>query len=339
MYLAPSLIRLHILRPGHFTAMGGEPIELTQADLADLAETYDPERYEAPIVVGHPADNDPAYGWVARLEVDAEGLHAVPSHIAPELRQAVAERRYRQVSASLYPPSSSANPHPGKWSLRHVGVLGAQPPAVKGLRSIQLGDGAGCVCLSLPNEDLSMAETPMADDVTAQQAELEQRLAEVTVQQAALAAQLAELAEREQQLAQREQQVAQAEARMAMEMATRRTQEITDFAEGLVQAGKLLPRDQSLVVGVLDHFAAAPLNFAEGDAQVDIGTRLRAFLESQPVQVDFGERSAGQTTEPPPDNQSIARRASAYKNTEEAAGRSISFSQAVDAVRAGKDLV
>lgn len=337
MYLAPTLARIHLLRPGHFTAMGGEDVELTADDLADMAETYDPTRYEAPIVVGHPADNDPAYGWVERLEVDADGLHAVPNHIAPELRQAVAERRYRQVSASLYPPNSSANPHPGHWSLRHVGVLGAQPPAVKGLRPINLADGAGCVCLSISNEDLSMAENQQADDLTAKQAALEQKIAELAAQQAALAAQLAELADRERRLAEREQWVAQTEARLAIEKAARRTQEVSNFAEGLVQAGKLLPRDRSLVVGVLDHFTATPLNFAEGDEQLDMATRLRTFLEALPVQVDFGERGGGQAAPTPPDDRTIARRASAYKATQESLGRHLSFAEAVDAVRAGAD--
>lgn len=337
MYLAPSLTSIHLLRPGRFTAMGGEPVELSQNDLADMAETYDPARYEAPIVVGHPADNDPAYGWVARLAVEADGLYAVPGHIAPELRQAVAERRYQHVSASLYPPGSPANPHPGHWSLRHVGVLGAQPPAVKGLRPLQLGDGAGCICLSLPIEDVSMAENQQADDLTAKQAELEQRLAEVTAQQATLAAQLSELAEREQRLAQREQAVAQHEAWMASELARRRVEECTNFAEGLVQAGKLLPRDQPLVVSLLDRYAAAPLNFAEGDAQVDTATRLREFLQALPVQVDFGERGGGQAAPPPPDDRTIARRASAFKATQESLGRHLSFAEAVDAVRAGAD--
>ena len=41
---------------------------------------------------------------------------------------------YKKVSASFYSPESKINPEPGKWSLRHVAMLGAQPPAVKGLK-------------------------------------------------------------------------------------------------------------------------------------------------------------------------------------------------------------
>lgn len=182
-----------------------------------------------------------------------------------------------------------------------------------------------------------MAENQLADDLNAKQAELERKIAEIAAQQAALTAQLAELADRERRLAEREQWVARAEARLAMEMATRRTQEVSNFAEGLVQAGKLLPRDRALVVGVLDHFTAAPLNFAEGDDQVDTATRLRDFLQALPVQVEFGERSGGQANATPPDDQTIAARASAHKNAMAAKGRYLSFAQAVDAVRAGAD--
>ena len=39
-----------------------------------------------------------------------------------------------KVSASFYAPESKINPEPGQWSLRHVAMLGAQPPAVKGLK-------------------------------------------------------------------------------------------------------------------------------------------------------------------------------------------------------------
>ena len=41
---------------------------------------------------------------------------------------------YKKVSASFYSPDSKINPEPGKWSLRHVALLGAQPPAIKGLK-------------------------------------------------------------------------------------------------------------------------------------------------------------------------------------------------------------
>ncbi|OYW21050.1 MAG: hypothetical protein B7Z43_11640, partial [Sphingomonas sp. 12-62-6] len=47
-------------------------IRAAEADLAATAAAYDPAKFEAPIVVGHPALDAPAYGWVRGLAF-AEG--------------------------------------------------------------------------------------------------------------------------------------------------------------------------------------------------------------------------------------------------------------------------
>jgi len=41
--------------------------------------------------------------------------------------------RYKKISASFYSPNYPFNPAPGSYYLKHVGFLGAVPPAVKGL--------------------------------------------------------------------------------------------------------------------------------------------------------------------------------------------------------------
>ena len=58
--------------------------------------------------------------------------------------------RFKKRSASFYPPQAPNNPTPGKWYLRHVAFLGAQPPAVAGLKDIQFSedDAGGAVCFS-----------------------------------------------------------------------------------------------------------------------------------------------------------------------------------------------
>ena len=53
----------------------------------------------------------------------------------------VAAGAFKKISASFYSPSSPQNPVPGVYYLRHVGFLGAQPPAVKGLRNPAFADG------------------------------------------------------------------------------------------------------------------------------------------------------------------------------------------------------
>ena len=143
---------IHILRPGTFRGHAFDAAAITS-----LAEGYDPSLHEAPIVVGHPADGAPAYGWIASLAADADGLHATPRDVAPELAEAVGAGRYRKVSASLYPPGAAHHPAPdsGRWYLRHVGFLGGQAPVVKGLKPVALAEDAGAVTVELP-----LAEDP-----------------------------------------------------------------------------------------------------------------------------------------------------------------------------------
>jgi len=60
--------------------MGGQEIEFGEADLA-AANVYDPALHEAPIVVGHPAGDAPAYGWVAGVAFSEDGLLATPAQV------------------------------------------------------------------------------------------------------------------------------------------------------------------------------------------------------------------------------------------------------------------
>ena len=76
----------------------------------------------------------PAYGAVGRLVYRDGGLYAEPSWVSPDLVELVRAGRYRKVSASFLPPGAAGNPAPGAFYLKHVGFLGAVPPAVKGMQ-------------------------------------------------------------------------------------------------------------------------------------------------------------------------------------------------------------
>ena len=103
-------------------------------------EGYDPKLHEAPLVIGHPKTDAPAYGWVGGLHADGGVLSADFAQMDDDFVGLVQSGRYKKVSASFYPPDSPSNPKPGSWYLRHVGFLGAQPPAVKGLSAINFAE-------------------------------------------------------------------------------------------------------------------------------------------------------------------------------------------------------
>lgn len=124
---------LHIFRSGKHQASDGRVLEFTPAMLEASAKAYDPAKHRAPLCIGHPKHDAPAYGWVTSLEATGKGMFAGTDKVDPELAKEVATGKRGALSASFYEPNSPSNPVPGVYYLRHVGFLGAQPPAVKGL--------------------------------------------------------------------------------------------------------------------------------------------------------------------------------------------------------------
>lgn len=134
---------IEIFRAGTHVDNAGNSRVFSVADVQSMAAAYNPLRHEAPMVLGHPEHDLPAQGWVKGLQATADGrLLMQAAKIDPEFAQSVQSGRYKKRSASFYPPSAQGNPAPGQWYLRHVGWLGAQPPAIKGLSDVQFGAGA-----------------------------------------------------------------------------------------------------------------------------------------------------------------------------------------------------
>lgn len=140
---------LPILPAGQHVALDGRPVEFTEAILREIAETYDPALHEAPLVIGHPKLNGPAYGWAKSLDVRDGMLYAEPHQVVPEFAEAANRKMYKKRSASVYLPDSPGNPVPGKHYLRHIGFLGAMPPAIKGIpdATLEFAEEEGALAL------------------------------------------------------------------------------------------------------------------------------------------------------------------------------------------------
>ncbi len=131
-------MKFEIFKTGTHTSDKGVTKDYSLDDLNFIAQAYNPEEDEAPIVIGHPADNSPAYGWVSSLEVTEDGklvADAPDDKLHPDFLNAVQEGRYKKRSISLTPD--------GK--LRHVGFLGGAAPAVKGLADIQFSQPSSTI--------------------------------------------------------------------------------------------------------------------------------------------------------------------------------------------------
>ena len=101
----PATIQL--LRAGRHIASDGRGRDYPAAELADMCAVYDPALYQAPIVVGHPTDDAPAYGWLAALRYDpvAQAVEGVPAEIDPDFAAAHRAGRLPIPSAQRRPAS------------------------------------------------------------------------------------------------------------------------------------------------------------------------------------------------------------------------------------------
>jgi hypothetical protein len=289
---------IEIFRAGRHTDDAGVVHEFSEADVAGMASGYQPALREAPLCVGHPAANLPAYGWVASLAANGACLAMTARDVQPQFAEMVRARRFPKRSASFYPPAHPNNPAPGRWYLRHVGFLGAQPPAVAGLKDIQFAaDQGGIVSFSegasaspQSPEPTDPKEQPMSD---ADKAELERLRAQAKADAGALAQ-----AQAEAKAAKEAAAAAQAQAASFAENArAARLAEFTAFAEARIKAGALLPKDKLLAVTALDVLSdAQPVAFAEGDAtrKVSLAAWLKERLAAPGTPaVQFGEQAGG----------------------------------------------
>lgn len=259
----PPAIR--IARTGTFTSNEGMQVSFGAAELAATAEAYDPAADPAPLVVGHPKLDDPAYGWVSGLAVDGDTLVATPDKVEPAFAEMVSAGRFPKVSARFYPPEHPSNPKPGAWYLKHIGFLGAHAPGIKGLGTVQFADGAdeGAVTLDFSSHE--------------QEAALADKEKEVS------------FAEREAALNDREAKIAAREKADAEKAAQARHEGHVSFAEGLVSKALLAPAGKGLVVGLLDHFdATAMVSFGEAGEMAPADAFRKLFDNAVPL-VSFGE--------------------------------------------------
>lgn len=319
----PTTSLIHVFCAGTHVTSAGEKIEFTQADLLASAAAYDPALHEAPLVIGHPKTDDPAYGWTKGLRVDGADLYVEPRQVNPEFAEMVRSGAFNKRSLKWYRPTDPLNPKPGVWYPQHVGFLGAMPPAIKGLKPVELAQGDNLVEVEFGQwEDKTIARLlrrlrewfianhgqETADqvlnsydvDALAEEAAREKEpevfpapaFAEASITEEEAVVTPEEKAALEAENAQLRQQVADAEVRDKAARVVAVKANAVQFCEGLIGEGKVLPAEKDTVVGLLVLAAdAQPVEFGEGDgAATDAPlARLQGFLKAVPKRVEFGE--------------------------------------------------
>lgn len=266
-----------IFRAGTHTDSAGKTHTYSRADIEKIAAGYAPARHEAPLVLGHPEADAPAYGWVEQLKSKGGTLLARIKQVPAELKEAVKAGRYKKVSVALYPDGG----------LRHVGLLGASPPAVKGLGNVAFDDGdEKWIEFSQLNEGAEMTELEKALKRAAD-AEAATKTAEARAKVAEAGQEKAEkqFTEADTKATEAEAAKAKAEKKFA-EQQNAKAEKARDakFAE-LAEAGKVLPAEKGAVMDVARALAEAEdITYSEDGAEVKMPAEavLWKLLEHRP---------------------------------------------------------
>lgn len=290
--------RIHLLKPGTFVGKDKKSYTFTADDVRSVAESYNPQLSEAPIVIGHPEEDSPAWGKIATASCDADAnLFVTPHRVHPQFAEAVGDGRFDKVTASLYSPDHPANPAPGKWYLQHVGFLGAKAPAVKGLQPIQFADGgapAVIVSLSEGDDEAVTLLTRLADlfrtgrkpqlseaaaaIVAAADPSLVQTEADMAEKTAAI-----QLAEAQTLITQLQQQNTDLQKSQKADADKARRAELAQFVEGAVKDGKLLPAEKGMVIELASRIeAGTTVQLSEGAEKTDLLGAFKLFVTALP---------------------------------------------------------
>ncbi|HEJ7813207.1 TPA: hypothetical protein SMI02_000874 [Serratia marcescens] len=370
-----STATLAVFAPGTHTAMDGRTMTLTAEDCIDMANSYDPTLSEAPFVIGHPKLTAPSYGWSRRFEYRDGFLYTEPHQVNPAFAEAFNAGSYKKRSLSFYLPNTPGNPKPGHFYPRHVGFLGAVPPGVKGLPDAEFAeyaegddapvsfaipwetevltdllrgvrdyivekDGAERADQLMPQWRLRTLEEIAANAVDDSRISPLAYAEETNVDPNKKTPVTAEtLAQRETELAEREAKLRKDEEAAKEREAKARREAIVSYADGLVKAGSILPRQKTGVVEVLLSLDSAPLSFADGETTVNKTPEelLRDVLNEKPKVVDFNEKTRQEDGAALDfaDVTVVADAANAYVAEQAQKGRTVSYTDAVNYVKKG----
>lgn len=358
---------IEIFRVGSHTAMQGVTLDFSEAALAAACAAYVPGTHEAPLVIGHPKDTAPAWGWVKGLRMEGGVVLANCGQVNPDFAELVRKGSFKKRSASWYHPDNPANPKPGTYYLRHVAFLGAQPPALKGLKDVDFAEDGDVVTVEFSEvrpwqrasgwRSVAALFRGLRDTLVEQQgAEKAEAMLPATSIDTLLTLSEAEanadtpdspaFSEPQQtkeppvgqntqpdaaELKRQTEELARQQADFAERQAKFRHDQNAAFLDNLVAQGRPLPIPKDDLLNFMEAISADTLvvDFAEG--QRPAADTFREILKAIPATVDFRERAPGTPGEDNggEDPSDVAHRALDYQESQRAKGIMISTTDAV----------
>jgi hypothetical protein len=262
---------INIFRTGTHTDSAGRTRTWSEADLEAIASNYSQRTEDAPVVFGHPKNTDPAQGWITAVRSQNGILQAQFARISDKAARGVENGDYKYGSLSLTPD----------LKIRHFGLLGAVPPAVKGLGRVEFGDEGGLtvdIQFSAPEVPADTPEPP-EQEKNEMTKELEARIKELEAQ-AQAESEARKKAEAD--LKAKQSEFSEAETK-------RRKIELTARVDQLVADGKLLPASKDKVLAFCEAMTGAgegpavEISFSEAEGKRPLVDHFLGFLAEAPT--------------------------------------------------------
>jgi len=128
--MAKKTYDVEMFMSGSQTDSSGTVKVWTKDDLDNIAKKYNESEHDAPVVVGHPKHNSPAFGMIQSAKRVGNKLMGTLGNMSDGFVEAWKDGAYPKRSISMY----------GDGTIRHIGFLGGMPPAVKGLADYQFSE-------------------------------------------------------------------------------------------------------------------------------------------------------------------------------------------------------
>jgi hypothetical protein len=302
-----------------FRAGGKASRGITATELDEAIASYKGDTDPAPLVFGHPESNDPAHGVIATLRREGNKLIAGLKDISADAIAGVRENRFLNRSIAFWHPDHSANPTPGKWNIRHLGLLGAASPGIPGMSKLSFSaDEHTIEATDAPDTAVIFAEEPtktvtvhtkggpkVADQDTVAKTEYDAIVAE------------------------RDRLQAEA-ATAATARETARKDANTAFVADLIKQGRVTPGDKVLFTEILNKLPVEEVQF-DAERKGDLAAELKRALSTAEPRVIFSEVS------PKGERGNNGKTLSAAEITAKAQqlvkdGKAVSFEAAVEAI-------
>lgn len=150
-------VYIELFRSGPQISSTGQKMVFADQDLDQVVSSYDPNRHEAPLIIGHDQDDGtPSLGWVREVWRKGKSLWG-KVELTPKAERLIRDGVFKKVSSSFYLPDADTNPTPGQLALRHLGLVSI--PAVKGLTAFSETPPEGSITITPRESSISFQET------------------------------------------------------------------------------------------------------------------------------------------------------------------------------------